>query len=199
MPSCSAAAQNGSSSSESFGLPLGYADEDHAAEAEALRLAQLRHRHVDVDGRHLVQPDEALRIGGHELVVHPLVVRVDPGEVVVVVGLGHERAHRALRRVQHLGRHAVDVLVLEARLAVERAGADVVVRRAVPLELFVPLAPRPGAGDETERHRRRAGDQLPRIAALRVLHEAGHAVVELRPGGTSPTCGAARSCARRSR
>ena len=33
--------------------------DDHAPEAEALRFPELRDRHVDVDGRHLVQTDQA--------------------------------------------------------------------------------------------------------------------------------------------
>ena len=100
--SSSAAAQNGSSSSAELGVAAtGSAERITPRKPDGLRLAQLTgpRSATSMDGI-WYSPIRRVRVGGHELVVHPLVVGLEPGEVVVVVRLRHERAHGALRRIE---------------------------------------------------------------------------------------------------
>ena len=114
-PSSTAAAQNGSSSRERLSPPDGQFE---ISTPFAPRAFALRSASIDVsmpsDGI-CARPIEPRRVGRAELLEQEVVVRLDAGEHEVVVVVTEEVAHRALRREQDLGRHAVDVHVLEAR------------------------------------------------------------------------------------
>ena len=162
-----------------LGVSRGEGRDDDALVAGGLGVAQPLDRGLDVDAGHLGQADEALGGGGHELVVHPGVVGLQAGQVVVVVVLGHEGPHGALGGEEDLGVDAVEVLLLDPGLALEGTPEDGVVGGAEPLEVLVALAVLAGVGDEAEGHGRGAGDELPGVAALLVLHQLGGPVVEL--------------------
>src|SRR5215468_1492073 len=120
-----------------------------AVEALLLRALELLDRRLDADVGDLEDADQALGIGRAEAILQPAVVGADAGEVRVDIFVLHERQHRALGRVQHLGVDAVLVHDLEALGAVVARRVDVhAVALARPLEL---LGMRADAGDQTER------------------------------------------------
>ena len=168
MPSSTAAAQNGSSSGERLAPPDGQFE---MSTPFAPRAFALRSASIDVsmpsDGI-CATPIEPLRVRRAELLEQEVVVRLDAGEHEVVVVVAEEVAHRALRRVEQLGVHAVDVHVLEPGRAVVATGARLLVGDAEPAEL---VERHPGRRDEPDRVGLAADRGQPRVAALRVLHE----------------------------
>src|SRR5262249_44537866 len=85
-------------------------------------------------------------------------------------------AHHARRAEHHLGVDAVDVLLLQARLAAEVALVGGGERHTRPTHLLV-LASR--GGIDADRRRRDVGGGLPGLAALALGNDARNLVVEL--------------------
>ena len=200
-PSCSAAAQNGSSSARSSAPPRRVAPSRITPrKPAAFARAATRPQSSMSTGGHLRQPEQARGIGGDELVAHPRVVRLDAGEVIVVVLLGHERAHRALRRDRSPPRRHRRCPVRPSapcRRTRRRGSCRTSSRTTRCPRSACPTAPafvtRPsgiGGAPGTSSHA---------SPPLRVLHQPRHAVVELLRQVASATCRAARSCARRPR
>ncbi len=173
--SSSAAAQNGSSSSEMPSLADGQHEITTPLKPRALALRKRVDGVVDAGRTDLGHADEAAAVGRAELVPEEVVVGVDAGAHEVVVLVAEEVADGALRREQDLRVDAVDVHVGEPRRAVVATRAGLLVRHAGPPE----LVPRqPGRRDEADRIRIGRARELPRVAAVDVLRQLRRLVLQ---------------------
>ena len=157
--------------------------------AELDRAVQLGDRVVDPGGGDDADAEQPIRRGRAEL-GEPLVVRANARDLqlaVVGVGLG---AGEGDAREEHDRMDAVDVHVVEPRLRVEAAGADVVVADTLRLVRQVTVARR---SSQPERPRALAVVERPDVAAVGV-HDTRR-----RGRGGAPARGSARGRAARSR
>ena len=152
-----------------------HAGQHHAAQPERLDRLEIGDALGRRAQRGLAHADEAIGRRRAEL-GDPMVVRVEARVLVVDVGVVAEQ--HAHRRIDHLGRDAVEILVGEAGDRVPAAAPEILEALAgVEADLFGRAA---GRGDQPERHEALAPVDQHHVAEGLVVVHAGRPIPELR-------------------